>query len=241
MKYGILSDIHSNLEALNAVVAQLQKIQVDHYLCAGDIVGYGADPAACIKRIQELKAISIAGNHDWAVAGKVDPDDFNGMAKAAVLWTRDRLNDSEKKYLADLPLIFQNNDLMMVHSTLPGPERFDYLNEVYKAVLMFQSMARNICFIGHTHVPLIIHQKNKTQMQLDEALVKVEPHDKYIVNVGSVGQSRDSDPQAAFCTYDTDKKILEIIRTPYDLPLTQQKIIKAGLPAQLATRLKSGH
>ena len=240
MRYGIFSDIHANLEALESVAEALKQKDIDFYWCPGDIVGYGANPKECIELVKELKAVSVAGNHDWAVLGKIDLQYFNPIAKAAVLWTQDRVSVEETKFLTRLPLVFHDEEIMMVHATLPRPEDFGYLIKMATAQEMFPLLARNICFIGHTHVPFIIKNR-QGELKVEETLkIKTEAGCQYIVNVGSVGQPRDGNPNAAYCIFDSDSRTIAIERVEYDLPKAQKKIIEAGLPSVLADRLSVG-
>ena len=240
MRYGILSDIHGNFEALQTVVGLYRDEHVENFLCLGDIVGYGANPKECIDMIRELKAICIAGNHDWAVSGKLDPVYFNSVAKEAVLWTQKQLSSEDMNFLNNLGLVFKNDDLILAHGTLNEPELFHYIFHLADATETFHLMDRSICFIGHTHAPNIIIQK-EDRARCGEALkVNVDPRWKHIVNVGSVGQPRDRNPMATYSIYDTDTRIVEVKRTSYDIQTAQEKILKAGLPVFLAERLAVG-
>ena len=240
MRYGILGDIHSNLEALQAVVIACQEQNVKTFLCVGDIVGYGADPIRCIETIQELKADAVAGNHDWAVAGKFEPTDFNSMGQAAVMWTRDVLSNEQRHFLNNLPLIYKNEDLILVHGTLNKADQFIYLEDIGQALDTFYLMDNNVCFVGHTHVPQIFVKQDEKVYYAHSLQIETNYQNKYIINVGSVGQPRDLNPMAAYCIYDTETKIIEIKRIRYDVELAQRKILEAGLPEFLAYRLKVG-
>ena len=240
MRYGIFSDVHGNFPALQAVVKALAKESIDEYYCVGDVVGYGADPDECIRLIKELPAVCVAGNHDWAVVGRVDVEYFNSWAKSAVVWTREHLSREGFDFLNQLDMIYENNTIALVHATLPHPEEFDYLSDINKVTAMFPLIPKNICFIGHTHVPEIFIQQPGRSVWCDTMSVQVDQAKKYIVNVGSVGQPRDGNPQAAYCIYDLDKNTMAIKRTRYDIHEAQKRILKAGLPPFLADRLSSG-
>lgn len=240
MRYGIFSDIHGNLPAFEAVLAQLSRDKVDRYLCAGDVVGYGANPRECIDLMKGLNAPCVAGNHDWGAVGKTDIANFNPVAKEAILWTGDNIQLLDQIYLNQLELIFINQDLQIVHSLLPHPERFDYLTELDQATEMFPLLESDICFIGHTHVPQIFIQNGDEFCESDSLDVTLDHKGKYIVNVGSVGQPRDGNPFAAYCIYDSGKKTVTIHRVPYDIPEAQRRITAAGLPEFLARRLAAG-
>ncbi len=240
MRYGIFSDVHANWEALTAVIRAFEKEGIDHYFCAGDIVGYGANPQECIDLIQKLNADCVAGNHDWAVVDKFDTDNFNHAAKQAIFWTKEHVRVGDRDFLKYLPLIFKNNDLILVHGTLPFPQNFEYLLYGDQVQEMFNAMERSLCFIGHTHVPQIIFQQEGKVRLWDASDIKIGPQSKYIVNVGSVGQPRDGNPMAAYCIYDTAQREISIRRVNYAIAAAHQKIIQAGLPRILADRLSEG-
>ncbi|MCK5579802.1 MAG: metallophosphoesterase family protein [Candidatus Omnitrophica bacterium] len=240
MRYGIFSDIHGNLEAFEAVIAALEKESVDVYLCAGDTIGYGADPDVCLERLRCLKAKSVAGNHEWAVLGNMTLMHFNPVAREAILWTENQLGPDEKDFLKTFPLKFKNDDLMMVHGTWQHESMFEYLTSLRKAQEMFALMDRDIGFVGHTHVPMILEQNDEEISFVSSFVIKPNPDRKYIVNVGSVGQPRDGDPRAAYAVYDTKAKEVAVRRVSYPVVKAQEKIRQAGLPGMLADRLEIG-
>ena len=250
MKYAILSDIHSNLEALTAVLEHLAKERIDRYLCLGDLVGYGADPESCLARLQAAQAISVCGNHEWACVGKVDVRWFNEAARASVLWTRDRLGFTDLDFLRRLPLVATEGSLTLVHGTLSHPERFEYLVDLAQAVDTVKMCRTASCCVGHTHVPFVfeydLHRRQAgrvlssshelTEVQLSDDPMQV----RYVINPGSVGQPRDGDPRASCAILDSDAHRLFIRRIAYDVPTAQRKIRQAGLPDFLAQRLAVG-
>lgn len=241
MRYGIFSDIHSNLEALEAVLGSYENLSIDKYLCAGDIVGYAANPKECLERLKLVSATSVAGNHDWAGADSILLDTFYPRAAKAAIWTRDKLSGPERDFLKSLKLTFANDDFTMVHATLDNPAGFFYLSDIQSAASTFGLLKNSICFIGHTHVPgIFIQDKDKRIGFFSGQTLKIEEDKRYIVNVGSVGQPRDGSPAAAYCIYDTDKKTVWIKRLDYDFKSAGNKIIAAGLPAFLAERLVVG-
>jgi len=240
LRYGIFSDVHGNLEAFKAVLDAYKTEKIDQYLFVGDIVGYGADPKKCISLLKELKPFTVCGNHDWGVAGKTSMDYFNEYAKAAVLWTKEVLDQKEIEYLAGLQLIYQNKDLTLAHGSLDYPEAFAYVLDVYSAKKSMDILETPIGFVGHSHVPFILFSGEDYPLETRKHKVKLEPDKKYLVNVGSVGQPRDFDPRASYCVYDTDEKQVEIKRVEYDIKKAQEKILKARLPRVLAYRLGQG-
>ena len=240
MRYAILSDIHGNLEALRAVLEACEDEGVRGYFCAGDIVGYGADPAACIETIRSIKAKTIAGNHDWAVVGKEDTRDFNPVARAAIEWTKEHLAQEEIDWLNQLELVYHHQDFVMVHGTLNRPELFTYMTDLGLANDTFYLMKKPLCFIGHTHEAQVIIQHEGKLSYLKKLRFELDARIKCIVNVGSVGQPRDGDPRASYCIYDPDLSRVEIKRAAYDIRSAQAKILEAGLPEFLAQRLGIG-
>ena len=240
MRYAIISDIHSNWEALTAVRKECQKLKMTTLLCVGDIVGYGANPKECLEFIQKNKIASVAGNHDWAVCGRLDYSHFTPDGKAAIEWSRPRLSFEEITYLAGLPLVFRNNDFMLVHASLQDPEHFHYMFEIEDVIEAFSLMDRAVCFTGHTHIPGIFIESLGRVYRAPGAEAEIQPNCKYMVNVGSVGQPRDGNPLASYGIFDTGTQMIEIKRVPYDIPTAQKKIIEAGLPHALADRLAKG-
>jgi len=250
MKYAILSDIHSNLEALTAVLDYLATERVDRYLALGDLVGYGADPEACLGRLQAQQVASVCGNHDWACIGKFDVQWFNDAARRAILWTRDRLNFGDLDFLRRLPLVMTDGPLTLVHGTLRHPERFDYLVDLAQAIDTIKASQTPVCFVGHTHVPFLVeYDLRRGQMtrvlaqpaELAEVHLALDDAQmRYVINPGSVGQPRDGDPRASVAVFDTDAGTCSVLRIAYDIPTAQHKIRQARLPEFLAERLSLG-
>jgi len=241
MRYGIFSDIHSNLEALEAVIVAYKKETIDKYLCGGDIVGYAANPNECIKKVRELALITVAGNHDWASVNLFATDYFNPLASEAVSWTTHNLNEGGRHFLEQFQLIYKNEDLTLVHSTLDDPQDFNYMTDDYVAAKTFQLLETNICFIGHTHIAeVFIRGQDERVYYQGNSEIDIKEGNKYIINVGSVGQPRDGNPQAAYCIYDTERKKVQIKRINYDIHTAREKIIAGGLPGFLGERLLVG-
>ena len=240
MRYGIYSDIHGNLEAFQAVLATLKEEKVDQYICVGDIVGYGANPKECIQLVLEHNSIIVAGNHDYAVAEKLNIDFFNRYAKAAVLWTREQLSDNEKNFLANLDLVQYIEDVLtVVHGTLNFPEMFDYIQTSYDAHLSLELLETPVCFFGHSHVPVSFFQGQTVSFSMDEEII-IDKDRKTLVNVGSVGQPRDENPLPCCAVYDEEIGKVWLYRVEYDIDTAIDKIIKAGLPEILGERLRYG-
>lgn len=242
MRYGIFSDVHSNLEALKSVLEALKDRGVEEYFCAGDIVGYGADPGACIQLVKETCRVVVAGNHDRGAAGLLDLENFNPDAKKAVLWTGEQLNEDELAYLKNLDLVWKGKDFIVVHATPVSPGEWDYITSTFTAYRNFKEFEEKICFVGHSHTPVVFSidiSEGKCSYAF-ETEIDIADDRRYIINVGSVGQPRDGNPLPSFAVYDTDASKVEMVRVEYDIETAQKKIIDAGLPQGLAVRLSSG-
>ncbi len=206
----------------------------------GDIVGYGADPRACIKKVRQLNIVTVLGNHDAGCIGVTDLSYFNEHAKAAVIWTKEILNQSDLEYLKTLRLVIEMGDFTLAHGTLDNPEAFHYMLDTYQALRSFDAMKTRILFVGHSHVPGIFEYKNGNLKYFCQEKIKPYKNAKYIVNTGSVGQPRDGDKRASFVIYDTHSDEICIKRVKYDIGKAKEKILKAGLPSMLADRLSRG-
>jgi predicted phosphodiesterase len=241
MRYGIFSDIHSNLEAFEAVIAEYKKESIGEYLCLGDVVGYAADPKECIKRVMALALITVAGNHDWAAVDLFSTEYFNQPAREAISWMRPLLDNKDKSFLKSLEPVYHNVDLALAHGTLDHPQDFNYMTDSFIAEGSFKRMQRDICFVGHTHIAGVFIQDKDGCTRYDESdYIQLKKGNRYIVNVGSVGQPRDGNPRAAYCVYDSQKREVRIKRIGYDIKAAREKIFAAGLPAFLGNRLTDG-
>lgn len=240
MLYALISDIHSNLEALEAVLQDAEQEGAQAALCLGDIVGYGAEPHACIERIRQLGGIVIAGNHDYAVCGKTDVTYFNTYARQAIQWTIGQLSQDDLAFLAGCPLVYHGSSFCLVHGSLNYPDSWEYLFNEEDAIYTFRLLKERILFIGHSHVPLTFTFKGGEVRKLKPSDFILQPGLQYIVNVGSVGQPRDTDVRASYCLFDDVKEIVRFRRVPYHFQRTQAKILNAGLPEILALRLQMG-
>lgn len=240
MLYALISDIHSNLEALEAVLKDAREQGARAYLCPGDIVGYGAQPSECLKMVRDLPGKVIAGNHDYAVCNKTDTTYFNTYARKAVEWTAEQLSKQELEYLSGLPLIYRQDDFCLVHGSLYNPEYWEYLVTDQNAFNSFQLLNERILFVGHSHVPWVFSYHDKQVSGSEPRDFTFEPDTKYIVNIGSVGQPRDLDSRASYCLFDPELCKVWFRRIVYDYRITQQKILAARLPEILALRLEMG-
>jgi len=243
MKIGIISDIHSNSEALNCVLKNIEK--VDEFICLGDIVGYGADPNDCIEKLKDINCRCIGGNHDFAVSGKVDIDYFNDAAKFAILWTSRQLKNDNLNFLLSLnEKIELKNNIFAVHGSPQNPI-LEYILDKNTASLIFSKFNFKICFVGHSHLAgcFSFNEDNNQVDYIDfinGGCIEISQNKRYIINCGSVGQPRDGNPKASYGIYDLKKGIVTIYRVSYPIHLTKRKIINAGLPYSLADRLNYG-
>ena len=240
MRYGIFSDIHSNVEALDAALEVYKKEGIERYLCLGDIVSYGPDPSQCIQIVRELKAKVIAGNHEWGVCAKSKLEDFTDIAQEALIWTKDALKEQELDFLGALPLVYEEENFILVHGSLDSPADFYYLNDMKDADRSLAALKKQVCFVGHTHRPGVFVERDEDLFFKPLKVLELEDNKRYIVNVGSIGQPRDRDCRACVVIYDTDTRTIELKRVEYDFRRTQEKILKSGLPESLAWRLAEG-
>jgi diadenosine tetraphosphatase ApaH/serine/threonine PP2A family protein phosphatase len=239
MRFAILSDLHANLEATEAVLADAREHDCTHFICLGDVVGYNANPHECIEIVQKMDCPVVKGNHDEQATLTESSRGFNALAEAAINWTRAHLTDEDKEWLRALPLTQQVHDFTIVHATLDGPEQWGYVFNSLDAVASFAYQQTTVCFFGHTHVAgAFVRDDGVKKMKVDR--LPIEETKKYFINVGSVGQPRDGDWRAAYCIYHVEKNVVEQRRIKYDLATAQKKIIQAGLPHLLADRLELG-
>lgn len=241
MRYAIFSDVHSNLEAFQSVLQEIEKLYVVKRLFLGDIVGYGANPNEAIDMLKGAADVILAGNHDFAVIDMTDIENFNPHAKDAILWTRSVLTSPHEEFLKGLPVNTVVDSITLAHSSPKEPEMWHYIFNIFDAIENFEYFNTNLCFIGHSHHPVVIERNSegKTNASKDQ-LIQLNGTSKYIVNVGSVGQPRDRNPQACFVIYDSTNMTIEFKRVPYDIASAQAKMRKEGLPDYLIERLAYG-
>jgi len=239
MRFAILSDLHANLEATEAVLADAREQDCTDYVCLGDVVGYNANPHECVEIVQRLECPVVKGNHDEQASLEESTRDFNPLAEMAINWTREHLNEPDKQWLRDLRLLRQVRDFTIVHATLDTPEQWGYVFNTLDAAASFTYQHTTVCFFGHTHVAgAFVRDDGVKRVKTDK--LTIEESKKYFINTGSVGQPRDGDWRAAYCIYHIDNNMVEQRRVKYDLGGAQEKIIKGGLPPLLAERLKLG-
>ena len=240
MKFAVLSDIHSNLEALKVVLDHTKAQQCTHYVCLGDIVGYGPNPKECLSIIRSLDCPVVMGNHDEYCAGEMDLTGFNPMASDAIKWTRQQLTEEERTWLRNLKYVRNVESFTIVHATLDLPEKWAYVFDRLAAQASFNYQHTPVCFNGHTHVPVAFVRGPAGINGGLFTKIKIEVGRKYFINVGSIGQPRDRNPKSSYVVFDLDNNVIEIHRLDYDIAAVQKKIDAAGLPASLADRLAQG-
>jgi diadenosine tetraphosphatase ApaH/serine/threonine PP2A family protein phosphatase len=266
-KYAILSDIHSYSDAFEAVLQKCSQIGIDHFLFLGDLVGYNADVRRCIDMARELNfLVTVRGNHDDAVIRSDVAAGFNINASIAIEWTRGQLTEADIEFFRSMP--YKNNvpgaSLSLVHATLDSPETWGYIFDVHHASANFSYQLSQICFCGHSHLPVAFDKvpfspsgKNVAVIEAwtnnsgcpeadtdfsiqDELTVHLQKGHKYLFNIGSIGQPRNGDPRASFAVYNSSENAVTRYRIPYDIEAAQAKVLEAGLPERLALRLGWG-
>lgn len=240
MRYGIIADIHSNIEALDAVLKALDEERCDTILCLGDIIGYGANPKECLDRIRDRDIVCVAGNHDLAAVGKFDLNVFNSVAYDAMLYQISRLSAADQKFLASLPVIKKVDDITLVHSSPHKPDNFDYILTISQAEQAFWDTDTPVTFIGHSHVPAAFLQEPGITDYCPTTECYLRRHRQIIFNCGSVGQPRDGNCDPCYALYDTSVAKIRLGRVHYNVDAAAKKIVEAGLPLLLAERLYKG-
>ncbi|MGE5237764.1 MAG: metallophosphoesterase family protein [Chloroflexota bacterium] len=240
MKYAVFSDVHGNLEALMAVVKDVRKRRISQMFFVGDAVGYGPDPDECARVLKDECGVLIAGNHDWAVLGLTDLEDFNPYAREAIEWTIRKITEETRGALEKFILSkgLRDKNAFFVHATPRDPEKWHYLFSLWDAEDSFDHFEEKICFIGHSHQPFIIEKLPSGEMVTHRSRVPLGETERYIVNVGSVGQPRDGDPRASYAVFDGET--ITVHRVSYPVEKTQSKMRSHGLSPLLIDRLARG-
>lgn len=244
MRCAVISDIHANLTALEAVLHDIAQQGVDQIWCLGDIVGYGPDPNACVERVRREDLICVVGNHDWACLDKVDLNDFNPDARRACLWAMKQLTPENRRFLDQLPACLVINDFTLVHGS-PRAPIWEYITHTTIALENFAFFDTRICLVGHTHVPLAFHLPEDELAVCERTWIngpgKMDlSKGRWILNPGGIGQPRDGTPSSPYLILDTESLLAESHRVPYEVEETQERMQQAGLPQSLITRLAYG-
>lgn len=242
MRYAVICDVHSNLEALKVVLAEIKRRAVDQIVHLGDIVGYNANPNECMDLFRSENIASIMGNHDAAACGLEDPLWFNSAAKEAVIWTRGNLLPHNREYLRNLPeqLIFEET-VLLSHGSPENRDNYilDWMDAMRQFAVM-EKMSVNICFYGHSHLPALFAYRGFNHDLEQYGKHTLVRNNLYLVNFGGLGQPRDGDPRTCFGIFDSDEMTVEFFRYTYDVVSCVKKIEKAGLDIYLAERLLAG-
>jgi len=243
MRYAIIADIHANLAAFTAVLDHIKRLGgVEEIWCLGDVVGYGPDPRQCIELLRQYNHVCIAGNHDWAAIGKAATSEFNPDAAVACRWTAQQLSPDDVKYLESLPVVIQKEDFTLVHGS-PREPIWEYLISVSSAKENFAYFQSQFCLVGHSHVPMVFKYDENDTCSFSQFIPNIGlvlGKSRLIINPGGVGQPRDGDPRASYAIYDNETGMVRLYRVPYDVGVTQTRMVKQNLPIRLVARLSQG-
>lgn len=242
MRYGIFTDVHGNMEALTVVLEHLKGLDIDRYAFLGDAVGYGANPNEVCDIIRDVADVSIVGNHDAAVSGRMDYEEYYDAARHALNWCAEQLSQENMTWLKNLPYKQREGDIEFCHGAPLAPEMFDYLfsaDQVVDIVEADQNLAP-VTFIGHSHLTISFEIQGQEVTPMVAPEIALQKDAKYIITAGSVGQPRDRDPRTCCGVYDTDAQTFTFFRLDYDIMTTRQKIIDAGLAPVFGERLLVG-
>lgn len=245
MKIAVLADIHGNLEALRACLAHAEREGAEMHAFLGDLVGYGADPVACLGLLADHAArgaLLVRGNHDDAALGGLC-EDMNFVAREATYWTRAQLGSGERDFLASLPYAARRDDLLFVHAGVDAPGKWDYITSNLRAARCMNAAQASVTFAGHVHHPALYFAAGSGVqhfLPVAGAPIPLAGRRRWLAIAGSVGQPRDGNNAAAYALYDEEKRMLKYFRVPYDHMTAARKILAAGLPERLALRLQKG-
>lgn len=242
MRALIVSDIHSNLEAFQAVLDDASaRGGFDELWCLGDTVGYGPDPGKCIELLTQYDCIAVVGNHDLAAVGMLSTDDFNTNARFAAHWTAGQLAEEHIGFLSSLPEVVRRGDFTLVHGSLRMPV-LEYLISAEAAQGTFRLLQSPFCLVGHSHIPFLCREAGgecRFEPFPEDEIIPLGS-ERLILNPGGVGQPRDGDPRPSYALYDAQRGNVQRHRVTYEIAATQEKMRREGLPEPLITRLDQG-
>lgn len=239
---SVFSDVHANLEALQAVRADMDAQAISSCVCLGDIVGYAANPAQCLRLISDLGCPVVQGNHDEAAATDMELDGMRDVAQSGIQFARQKLSAKQREYLGALPLTYSGERCQFVHASLKAPSEWHYIMRESEAQEHFKAQTEPLCFCGHTHVPTVWHLSNTGNIKCwrGEGRIELPAGGKTLVNVGSVGQPRDLCPAACYAIHDPHARWVEFRRITYNIAVARRKIARAKLPRYSGQRLSLG-
>lgn len=241
MLYGIFSDVHSNLPALEAVFRSMESRGVQRRICLGDLVGYGADADTCVQKVAQLSDVCIIGNHDSVALRRESSASFNVYARQVIEWTQGQLSDASLEYLKKLPYVVEEERCTFVHASPMSPADWHYITNLDDALDAFDYFTTDFCFIGHTHNPVMVVLKDREIPRIvDGPAYRPQEGERILINVGSVGQPRDRDPRACWCLFDSEGSWIEYVRVEYDIKSAQAPMRRENFPNFLIERLDVG-
>lgn len=240
MRLALVSDIHGNLHALNAVINRMEQEQPDEIICVGDVVGYGAYPSECVEWVRENCAVVVRGNHDHHVVQISGAHNFNPRAYAALAWTAENLKDTDLDWLAELPLAAVRYDIKITHGHPMLPEAWLYILDRHQADMALRSVTERLVITGHSHIQACFIEHDPPARLVHFRCIDLNGK-RAVLNPGSIGQPRDNDSRAAFAMLDTVSWTFTPMRVEYDVGAARQAILDAGLPIQLGDRLLVGY
>ena len=237
-KLALFSDIHGNLEALTSIIEDARNQGVTNFACLGDLVGYGPDPGGCVAKVQEIGCVCVKGNHDEDASNDRDLWNLSEVARESLTWTRERLSESQKQWLRELPYQKRLGRHMLVHATLDDPSSWQYIHNKFDAQIALSDQKQSLCFFGHTHVPVAYSSDGSLVKTIKKSKINLASDLKYLVNVGSVGQPRDGNPKACYVIFDSTKKTIQYQRVDYNIERVVEELSQAGLSENLSDRLR---
>lgn len=241
MRYGFFSDVHGNLEAMQACVLDFKAEKIDKLFFLGDAVGYGPNPDESVKLIGDISVAMLMGNHDYAALGLMETEYFNQYAAESVGWTKSSLSEKAIEIMSDFSLTHELDNILLVHSSPREPENWHYILDMEDAEENFNFFTQRICLVGHTHRPYIVVKDESGSVVLSKQTEEIlEDSKRYLINIGSLGQPRDGDPRCCYLIYDSDDNSVRFKRVQYNIKDTQKVMAKVGLPEYLIDRLAVG-
>ena len=237
-RVAVISDVHANTHALRAVLAALEEFGVSRFLCAGDLVGYGPHPNECVEMLRELPVVAVAGNHDLVALRRADISRCDPLARQTLEWTIGQLTEASREYLGALPVVLSDSEIAMTHGSLA--DRFEYINSADLAAgqladLSSQHPQARLLLLGHTHVPMAYGSRSG-MLDARQSRIRLDPAQRYVLNPGSVGQSRDQSPDASFLVLDTQTDEAFFRRVAYDIESCREDLRRVGLPTKSCHR-----